>query len=393
MLREAREIQGQLVQWRRAIHRWPELGFAVHRTAELVATALAEMGLHVQRGVGKTGVVGCLGQGDGPVIALRADMDALPIQEQNEVEYVSQVPGCMHACGHDAHTAMLLGAAMLLSRQKLPGQIRFLFQPSEEACDETGVSGAPRMIADGALEGVDVIVALHVDGTLETGNICVGDGWIGAAVDTFRAHILGQGGHGAYPHQTIDPVWLASYVLNALYALPSRRVAPLQPCVVSVGIIRGGSADNVIPNTVYIEGTLRSFDGEVREQLVQEVEKVMRMTHAFGGNYRLQIERGYPATYNDPGLAAWLRQVAEELLGQTRVGAEQKSMGAEDFSFMARAARGAMIRLGVKLPGGPPRYLHTSTFDLDEEALPVGTALLAEIARRFVGGNLPQDTH
>jgi amidohydrolase len=388
MLREAREIQAQLTQWRRAIHRQPELSFAVHGTAELVVAVLAELGLEVQTGVGKTGVVGYLGKGEGPVIALRADMDALPIQEENDVEYASQVPGRMHACGHDAHTAMLLGAATLLSRQDLPGQVRFLFQPSEEASDAEGVSGAPRMIADGALDGVDVVIALHVDGTLETGHICAGDGWVGAAVDTFRAHVIGHGGHGAYPHQTVDPIWLASHVLNALYALPSRRIAPLEPCVVSVGIIRGGNADNVIPDTVYLEGTLRSFADEVREQLVQEVEQAMMVTRALGGDYQLQIERGYPAMYNDPRVAAWLRQVGSDLLGQDRVGTEQRGMGAEDFSFMAKVSKGAMLRLGAQAPAAAPRYFHTATFDLDEQALPIGAAMLAEAARRFVSGEL-----
>jgi len=384
MLEEAQEIKEQLIQWRRAIHRQPELGFAVHRTAELVATTLADLGLEVQTGVGKTGVVGYLGGGDGPVIAIRADMDALPIQEENDVEYASQVSGRMHACGHDAHTAMLLGAAMLLSRQRLPGQVCILFQPSEEMADEEGISGAPRMIDDGALEGVDAVIALHVDGTMDTGRICVGDGGVGAAVDTFRVHIIGQGGHGAYPHQAIDPIWLTSHVLNALYALPSRRVAPLQPSVVSVGVIRGGSADNVIPDAVYLEGTLRSFDEEVREQLIQEVEHAMTITRSFGGDYQLEIERGYPATYNDPGIAGWLRRVGSDLLGKGQVGTEQKTMGAEDFSYMAKMAKGAMFRLGAKQPGTAPRYLHTSTFDLDEEALPIGAAILAETARRFV---------
>jgi amidohydrolase len=388
MLKEAREIQQQLTQWRRTIHRQPELGFDVHRTAELVATILADLGIRVQTGVGNTGVVGYLGAGDSPVIGIRADMDALPIQEENEVEYASQVPGQMHACGHDAHTTMLLGAAMLLSHHNLPGQVRFLFQPSEEMGDKEGISGAPRMIADGALEGVDAVIALHVDGSLDTGRVSVGDGWVGAAVDTFRAHIIGQGGHGAFPHQALDPIWLASQVLNALYALPSRRVAPLQPSVVSVGVIRGGSADNIIPDAVYLEGTLRSFADDVREQLIQEVEHAMRITRAFGGDYHLQIERGYPATYNDPIVVGWLRQIGSELLGREKVGTEQKTMGAEDFSFMAKAAKGAMFRLGVKPPGAEPRYLHTSTFDLDEKALPIGTAILAETARRFVHGEL-----
>jgi amidohydrolase len=386
MLAQAREIQEQLSQWRRTIHRQPELGFDVHRTAELVAAALTDMGIEVQTGVGKTGVVGYLGSGEGPVIAIRADMDALPIQEENEVDYASQVPGRMHACGHDAHTAMLLGAAALLSRSNPPGQVRFVFQPSEEAADKEGISGATRMIDDGALEGIDAIIALHVDGSLETGHICVGDGWVGAAVDTFRAHINGQGGHGAFPHQAVDPIWLTTQVLSALYALPSRRVAPLQPAVVSVGVIRGGSVDNVIPDSVYLEGTLRSFDDQVREQLIQEVEHALMITRAFDGDYHLEVERGYPPTYNHPQVVAWLRRVGGDLLGQERVCAEQKSMGAEDFSYMAKIAKGAMLRLGIKPPQADPRYLHTSTFDLDEEALPIGAAILAETARRFVYG-------
>jgi amidohydrolase len=388
MLEEAKHMERRLSEWRRAIHRHPELGFTVHRTAGLVANALADLGLQVRTGVGKTGVVGYLGSGDSPVIAMRADMDALPIQEENQVAYASQVPGRMHACGHDAHTAMLLGAAALLSRQDLPGQVRFLFQPSEEISDEEGISGAPRMIADGALEGVDAVIALHVDGTVDRGRICINHGWIGAAVDTFRAHVIGQGGHGAFPHQAIDPIWLATHVLSALYALPSRRVAPLQPSVVSVGIVRGGSADNIIPDSVYLEGTLRSFDEEVREQLIQEVETALSITRSFGGDYRLEIEHGYPATYNDPQVVAWLRQVAGDLLGQDQVCAEQKSMGGEDFSYMAKIATGAMLRLGVKPPDGPARHLHTSTFDLDEAALPIGSAILAETARRFLHGQL-----
>ena len=386
MLDEARAIKEELVQWRRTIHRRPELGFDVQRTAELVAMALTELGLDVRTGVGKTGVVGYLGKGSGPVIAIRADMDALPVQEENAVEYASQMPGRMHACGHDGHTTMVLGAARLLSRQKLPGQVRFVFQPSEEAADAEGVSGAPRMIADGALEGVDAVIALHVDPAIDTGQICVGEGRVGAAVDTFRAHILGRGGHGAYPHQAIDPIWLASTVLNALYAIPSRRVAPLEPAVVSVGIIRGGSTDNVIPDAVYLEGTLRSFADDVREQLIHEVENAMAITRSLGGDYRLEIERGYPSTHNDPTVVGWLRRVGSDLLGKDEVSANQKTMGAEDFSYMAKVAKGAMFRLGVKPPGGEPRHLHTSTFDLDEAALPIGAAILAETARRFVSG-------
>ncbi len=386
MLDEAQAIKEQLSQWRRTIHRRPELGFNVQRTAELVATVLTELGLDVRTGVGKTGVVGYLGKGSGPVMAIRADMDSLPIQEENAVAYASQTPGCMHACGHDSHTAMALGAARLLSRRKLPGQVRFVFQPSEEVADAEGVSGAPRMIADGALAGVDAVIALHVDPAIETGQIRAGEGPVGAAVDTFRAHVLGRGAHGAYPHQAIDPIWLAAHVLNALYAIPSRRVAPLEPAVVSVGIIRGGSADNVIPDAVYLEGTLRSFADDVREQLIHEVEIALAVTRALGGDYRLAIERGYPSLRNDPTVVGWLRRVGADLLGSGNVITTQKTMGAEDFSYMAQVAKGAMFRLGVKPPGGEPHHLHTSTFDLDEAALPVGVAILAETAWRFVSG-------
>jgi amidohydrolase len=388
MLAEAQIIKEQMVQWRRTIHQWPELGFDLHRTAALVTDTLAELGIEARSGVGKTGVVAYLGDGNGPVIGVRADMDALPILEENTVPYASRTPGKMHACGHDSHTAMLLGVATLLSRRSIPGQVRLLFQPSEEGGYDNGVSGAPRMIEDGALDGVDAVIALHVYGTLETGRILVDDGVVGAAVDTFRADIIGRGGHGAYPHETLDPVWLTSQVLNALYAIPSRRISPLQPSVVTVGVVRGGTADNVIPNSVHLEGTLRSFDGAVREQLVQDVERAMQVVRAFGGDYALRIEHGYPPLVNDPAAAGWLRSVAGDLLGGQNVDTGNVSMGAEDFAFMTQCAPGAMFALGVKPPGGQPRYLHTPTFDLDEDALPLGAAILAETALRYARGEL-----
>jgi amidohydrolase len=388
MLARARSIHSQLIQWRRTIHRHPELGFEEHQTAAYVARVLTDMGVCVRTGVGRTGVVGTLGRGGGPTIAIRADMDALPVQEETGADYASQVPGRMHACGHDAHTAMVLGVAALLQPLDLPGEVRLLFQPSEEKEDDEGLSGAPRMLSDGALQGVDAVIAQHVDGALNAGTINVGDGYVNAAVDSFRAHVVGHGGHGAYPQQTYDPIWMTSFVLDALYAIPSRRVAPLQPCVVSVGVIRGGAANNVIPEEVYLEGTLRSFDAHVREQLVEEVEAALAIARSLGGDYRLHIQHGYAPTYNHPTVAGWLRRVASELLGADNVGAEQKSMGAEDFGYMSQAAPGAIMRLGIRTPGGPPRHIHSATFDLDEDALPVGTAVLAETARRFVCGEI-----
>jgi amidohydrolase len=384
MLDKAREIKPFIVNLRRAIHKNPELGFDVHQTAALVARTLSELGLEAQTGVGKTGVVGYLGEGEGPVVAIRADMDALPILEANAVEYRSQNPGVMHACGHDAHTAMLLGAARLLAREKFHGQIRLLFQPSEEVADEEGISGAPRMIADGAMRGVDRVIALHVDGALEAGTIGIEGGKVAAAVDTFYANVIGHGGHGARPHKTVDPIWLTTQVLTALYAVPSRRIDPFEPNVLTIGVVRGGTASNVIPPSVYIEGTLRSMEDGVREQLLDEVRCSLEVARALGGDYELKIERGYPPLFNDEGVSDLIGAVGREMLGEAGVAPREPSMGAEDFSYMTQLAPGAMFRLGVRAPGGQPRYVHTPDFDIDEDALPVGSAMLAATALRLL---------
>ena len=384
MLAKAEQLKPRLVEIRRAIHRHPEPGFEVHQTAGLVARTLAECGARCQTGVGKTGVVGLLGNSNGPVVAIRADMDALPIQETNKVDYASQVPGIMHACGHDAHTAMLLGAAMLLANEKLAGEVRFLFQPSEEAFDKQGFSGATAMLADHALEGADAIIALHVTGTLDTGKIEISPGVGSAAVDTFKATISGKGGHGAHPNQTIDPFWITSQVLNALYAVPSRRIDPLQPAVLSIGIVRGGSAANIIPDTVYLEGTLRSIDAAVRQQLLDEVRNSLEIARVMGGSYDLELETGYPSMVNDPGVVEVIRQAAASLLGADAVQPDRLSMGAEDFSYMAAACPGAMFNLGVRHPGQPSRFLHNPEFDIDEDALPIGAAILAESTLRLL---------
>ncbi len=388
VLSQAQGLKEQLVAWRRTIHARPGLGFDVQPTADLVANEMERLGLAVQRGVGKTGVVGILGQGKSPAIAIRADMDALPIQEENDVPYISQIPGCMHACGHDAHTAMLLGAATMLSRLNLPGQVRFLFQPSEEVSDPHGMSGANYMIADGALKGVDAVIALHVDAEQDTGKIEVSEGYANAAADSFTAHISGRGGHGAHPHECLDPIWLASQVLNAIYAVPSRRTGPLRPAVISVGSIQGGSAENVIPDTVTITGTLRSVDDKVRAQLVQELESALSISRIFGGDYSLDIHYGSPAIYNDPDVARLFQHVGFDLLGEENVLQGHITMGGEDFSLMAREAKGAMFSLGVRKPGTTTRFLHTATFDMDEDALPIGSALLAEAACRFLEDGL-----
>lgn len=393
LLERAQALAPELVRLRRDIHQHPELGFQEVRTSALVADTLREIGgMEVTTGVGRTGVMATLGSGAGPVIALRADMDALPVLERNNVDYRSVNEGIMHACGHDAHTAILLGAAHLL-RQSLAeenwqGTVRFLFQPSEEAFDEQGVSGATAMIADGALEGVDAVLALHVWSSCPTGEVHLQDGYSLAAVDAFEAWIRGEGGHGAYPHEGSDPLAMLAPILSALYAIPSRRIDPLSPSVVSLGQVSGGSIHNVIPNEVYLRGTLRSHSEEVRRQLREEVERALRLSEVLGGSYELQILEGYPALYNAPQANVWLREVAADVVGATAVLDTQFGMGAEDFAYMTQEAPGAMFMLGAATPDGVVRNHHTDTFDIDEAVLPIGAAILAETARRLVVGQL-----
>jgi amidohydrolase len=393
MLAKAEALAAELTRLRRDIHRHPELGFREVRTAGIVAETLQEIGsITVRTGVGKTGVVGQMGAGQGPTIAIRADMDALPILEKTGTEYSSLNPGVMHACGHDAHTAILLGVAHLLRdsfvRDGLQGNVRFLFQPSEEDCDDEGISGAPRMMADGALEGVDAIIALHMDSTSPCGSVSIQKGWCSAAADTFAAWLTASGGHGAFPHLNTDPLWMLGPVLTTLYGIVARRIDPFQSAVVSLGQIHAGTASNIIPNEVYLQGTLRSFDPEVREQLIAEVERALTVVRPMGGDFRLKIERGYPAGWNDPTVTGWLAGVSADLLGSEAVENESRSMGAEDFAFMCQEVPGAMIMVGAAKPDGLARNHHTDIFDIDEQSLPIGAAILAETARRFLAGEL-----
>ena len=385
MLERAKALKGEMVRLRRTIHQNPELGFDVYETAGLVAQTLADLGIEAQTGVGKTGVVAHLGRGGGPAIGIRADMDALPILEQTGVEYASKIPGKMHACGHDAHTAMLLGAAMLLKEAELPGEVRLIFQPSEEVFDSDGVSGAPRMMADGALDGLDAVIALHVDSKLEAGKIRLAPGVAQAAVDDFRIYLQGRGGHAAHPHAALDPIWLMTQVLQGLYTIPSRRLNPTRSGVVTVGIVKAGSASNIIPAEAYIEGTMRSHDEKVRLQLREDVEKAAAVVRAWGGDYQLELDFGYPPLANDPLVVSWLQQVGGDMLGQEAVIDEDMvSFGAEDFAYMTAKVPGAMFRLGVKPAEGAFGGLHEATFNLDEDALPIGAAILAETALRFL---------
>lgn len=381
MLEKARELAPTIVAWRRDIHMHPELSFQEIRTARLVADTLREMGLEVETGVGKTGVVARIGEGH-PVVAIRADMDALPIQEVNDVPYASQTPGVMHACGHDAHTAMLLGVARLLNDMddRPPGEVRLLFQPSEEAPDSENKSGAVRMIEDGALEGLDAVIALHVASTMPSGEVRVTSGFAHAAVDSFDATIVGAGGHGAYPHETVDPTFILAQVINAIHGIRARRISPVRAAVISIGAIHTGTANNIIPDEVTMNGTIRSYDEDTRKKLWEELERAFGVARALGGDYKLTITEGYPAGYNDPEVAALMSEVSTAMLGEQAVNqGEEPGMGAEDFAYMTQKAPGVMFSLGAKYDA-MHRPHHSPVFDLDESAFPIGTAVLAATA-------------
>lgn len=384
MLQRARLLQDKLTAWRRTIHMHPELSFQEVNTAALVAQTLADLGLRVQTGVGETGVVGYLGQGP-PTVALRADMDALPIQELNEVPYASQVPGTMHACGHDAHVAILLGAATLLAESPPPrGQVRFLFQPSEEGVGEDGKSGAVRMLEDGALQGVDAVFGLHVHPDKPAGMVGVISGPAFAATNPFRLTVRGHGGHGAYPHRTVDPIVLSAQVITAIQTIVARRLRPLDSGVVTVGTIHGGTKGNIIPEEVTMSGTIRSFRPEARKLLCAELERACSVAKALGGDFELHIAEGYPPTINDTDMADLVRRVAADLLGAEQVYTPDPEMGAEDFSFFLEQMPGCYFRLGT---GGSERFmygLHNPHFDIDERALPVGAAIMAALAQSYL---------
>ena len=383
MLKKAHAISEELIEWRRDFHMHPELGFELHRTAGIVADELEKMGYRVKRGVGKTGVVAEIGEG-GKVIAIRADMDALPILEQNEYEYVSQNKGAMHACGHDSHTAMALGAALILSKEKLPGRVRFLFQPCEETADEEGKSGAQRMSAEGAMDGVDYIIAQHVDPLNPVGTIGINAGPSSGGVDTWYGMITGKGGHGAHPDKTVDPFYLLAHVILALNGIISRRINPFEPAVVSIGSISGGFTENVIPDRVKLTGTLRFTNMEVQKQIHVEIQRAFDVAKALGGDYELRFEIGGPPMINDKLVSDVIEKTGQDMLGMENVTEIEKTLGAEDFGEFLKHAPGAMFTLGTQKKGHEEYLLHHSRFDIDERAMPIGTAMLVETAKRFL---------
>lgn len=382
----------QLITWRRKLHANPELSFQEFATAKFIKEELAQIpNMDVEISVGYlTGVVGTLTNGPGPVIAIRADMDALPIHEESEHEFTSQNAGVMHACGHDAHMAIALGAATRLSEafqnNELQGTVKVIFQPAEEMADEYGSTGAPYMIKAGVLNDVDAVIALHMSPENPVGEMQIHDGYSMAAVDVFSGKIKGTGGHGAYPHLGTDPIRVLAQLLPAIYGITSRTISPLVPSVISIGQVIAGSASNVIPSEVEITGTIRSYDPHVQELLREELGTVLMAIERPGVTEDISITTVDPALKNDPGINALIRTVITDYHPEMTIKDTPFGMGGEDFAHMTNIVPGSMFFLGCGKQDQKVRNLHTPTFDIDERCLPIGVSILTETAKRFLGG-------
>ncbi len=369
----------EIVALRRDIHREPELGFDTKKTAQKVLAALDGLPLELETGVAENGIVATLhGEGEGPTVALRADMDALPIREETGLPFASEAEGKMHACGHDGHTSMLVGAAHALSqdsvRGRLNGTVKFVFQPAE-----AGGGGGRVMVEEGVAEGVDSIFALHLWPGLPFGTVATKAGPIMAAADGFEMEIRGSGGHGAMPHLTADAVVIAAQVVTALQTVVSREVDPVEPAVLTIGEIGAGTAFNIIPEKARIGGTVRTLNADLRERMPERIEEVARgVAQGMRGDVRLDYNFSYPVTLNDAGAAERALGVAGDLFGEGSVlELRNPSMGGEDFAFFLEKVPGAFVWLGV---GEEVSGLHTPRFAFDEEILPRGSALLAALA-------------
>ena len=385
MLHRATDIEEQLVHWRRDFHASPELSFQERRTATVIADELGRLGYSVRRVVNGTGVVADLGYGP-PAIAVRADIDALPIEEANDTPYRSRTPSVMHACGHDAHAAILLGVGRLLAGEHLNGRVRLLFQPAEETKDENGVGGAEHMLQEGALDGIYAALALHVDSSSPVGRIKVKSGFLSPGTDLFRAVVCGVGGHGGYPHRAIDPSYIAAHVVLAVDGSVARGVAPGDRAVANACSVHAGTAPKVILDLAELLGTIRYQDDDMRQTLHSQIRGALEMSKALGADYDLQIQRGIPPIFNDRVLAELVKAVAAELVGDGCFKDPDWGMAGDDFAVFARQVPALMFSLGCALDGRL-RSHHNPHFDIDERCLALGAAILAESALPFLGGD------
>ncbi len=384
----ANAIKQEVIKDRRHLHENPELAYCEEKTSLYVQKKLEELGIEYETGYAKTGVVGIIRgkKGEGRTVLLRADMDALPVQEQNDVEYRSKVDGCMHACGHDAHTAMLLGAAKVLKAMEndFCGNVKLMFQPAEE-----GTGGAEPMIKDGLLNNptVDGAFALHVEPTYECGTVAVKGGALMASPDGFKITVKGKGGHGAYPHNTIDPVLTAAKIIEGLQSINSRNINTTTPSVLSVCQISGGEFYNVIPDTVTLSGTTRAFDMETRKELFDRIEKISNgICAAMGATCECEFDYMYPPLINDDNMAKHVSDAAADIIGEENV-LELKTpfMGGEDFSYIANEVEAAYFYLGCRNEQkGCISPWHSANFNLDEDCLSIGVSVMANCALTYL---------
>jgi amidohydrolase len=371
----------ELVATRRDLHAHPELGFEEVRTASIVAARLRELGYEVHEKIGVTGVVGVLrGTRPGKTIMLRADMDALPLPEESTHPYKSTVPGTMHACGHDGHVAMLLGAARAIAEQRgeIPGTLVLCFQPAEE-----GKGGAKAMVDEGMLErfGIERAYGLHLFSHLPTGILGFREGPFYASSDSIEIRIEGKGGHGAAPHLSIDPILVAAEFVASVQKVVSRQIDPIEPAVVTIGAIHGGTTHNVIPTAVTLMGTVRAFDAGVRERMAERIERVLRgVCEASGATYEFEYLWRYPVTSNDAAQTQYVEALAKRTFGDDRVMKLERHMGAEDFSFFAQRVPACYFVLGCSSGESTSFPHHHGKFDIDEAALATGVRAFVAIA-------------
>ena len=391
-LNEAKQLFSYTQTLRRDFHLHPELGFREFRTGGIVAKELEALGIEVTKGVGKTGVVGLLeGAKPGPTLLLRFDMDALPIVEETGTEYASQNNGVMHACGHDGHTAIGLTVAKMLNarREQLAGTIKFCFQPSEEGNNGEEVGGAEMMMRDGVLDSpkIDMTLALHLWNEKPLGWVGVTQGPVMAGAEIFTVKITGRGGHGAIPDAAVDPIIAAANIVNALQSIVSRNVPPLETAVLSVTNIHGGTAFNVIPQEVTLEGTIRTFDKGVRQKVVERFEQIARgVGEGMGCQVEINIKRITPALVNNASMTAKVQETARRVVPESNLDSEYQTMTAEDMAFMQEKVPGCYFLIGSN---DKARHLdyghHHPKFDFDEEALVRGSALMAAAAMDVLG--------
>jgi amidohydrolase len=379
-------VRDDVIGWRRHLHQYPERSFHEERTAQFVADTLAGFGgLEITRPTPTSVLARLIGALPGPVLAIRADIDALPIEERNTHDFISKTPGTMHACGHDGHMAMLLGAVKVLvgHRDALAGEVRFIFQHAEELYP----GGAEELVKAGVMDDVDVVIGAHLWLPLEVGKVGVKAGPLMAAPDIIRMTIIGSGGHAALPQQTIDPIAIAAQVVTNLQLIVSRNVDPLQPSVVSITRIAGGTTHNVIPSEVELEGTVRTFDEALRIEMPKMIERILAgVTSAHGANYTFTYERGYRPVVNDERASELLRRAVVRALGDDVLTEAIPTMGGEDFSAYLQVTRGAFFFIGARCEDrGIVNPHHHDCFDIDERALDYGTRIFVAAALDFLG--------